>query len=141
MVRKAVSLSVVLVLAALVGASINLLWTPAQNWWAAAPQTLRAIERKARPISQFMSRVEVLTNRAFLITLIGTGGSWFFFNIATYGNAVSQPNAPLPPRRRLAISAEAEIVNTVSRVGSVTRPVNSECMNLKPAPTSGSANR
>jgi MFS transporter, PHS family, inorganic phosphate transporter len=34
---------------------------------------------------------EVLTNRAFLITLIGTGGSWFFFNIATYGNAVSQP--------------------------------------------------
>ncbi|BBX39577.1 MFS transporter [Mycobacterium simiae] len=34
---------------------------------------------------------EVLTNRHFLITLIGTGGSWFFFNIATYGNAVSQP--------------------------------------------------
>jgi predicted PurR-regulated permease PerM len=54
----------VLLLAALAGASINLLWTPAQNWWAAAPQTLRAIERKARPISQFMSRVEVLTNRA-----------------------------------------------------------------------------
>lgn len=34
---------------------------------------------------------EMLTNRIFLITLIGTGGSWFFFNIATYGNAVSQP--------------------------------------------------
>ncbi|OBJ11122.1 hypothetical protein A5625_09925 [Mycobacterium sp. 1465703.0] len=34
---------------------------------------------------------EVLTNRTFLVTLIGTGGSWFFFNIATYGNAVSQP--------------------------------------------------
>ncbi|WP_260860862.1 MFS transporter [Mycobacterium tilburgii] len=26
---------------------------------------------------------EVLTNRTFLITLIGTGGSWFFFSIAT----------------------------------------------------------
>ncbi|GLE50657.1 MFS transporter [Mycobacterium montefiorense] len=34
---------------------------------------------------------EMLTNRTFVITLIGTGGSWFFFNIATYGNAVSQP--------------------------------------------------
>ena len=34
---------------------------------------------------------EVLTNRTFLITLIGTGGSWFFYNIASYGNAVSQP--------------------------------------------------
>ena len=42
------------------------------------------------------------------------------------GSAVSQPNAPRPPRRRLAISAEAQIVNTVSRVGSVTRPVNTE---------------
>jgi predicted PurR-regulated permease PerM len=62
--RSVAALVVVLILAALVGASINLLWTPAQNWWAAAPQTLRAIERKARPISQFMSRVEVLTDRA-----------------------------------------------------------------------------
>ena len=62
--RSVAAFVVVLLLAALAGASINLLWTPAQNWWAAAPQTLRAIERKARPISQFMSRVEVLTNRA-----------------------------------------------------------------------------
>jgi predicted PurR-regulated permease PerM len=62
--RSVSAFVVVLILAALVGASINMLWTPAQNWWAAAPQTLRAIERKARPISQFMSRVEVLTNRA-----------------------------------------------------------------------------
>jgi predicted PurR-regulated permease PerM len=62
--RSVSAFVVVLILAALVGASLNLLWTPAQNWWATAPQTLKAIERKARPISQFMSRVEVLTNRA-----------------------------------------------------------------------------
>ena len=62
--RSVAALVVVLILAALVGTAINLLWTPAQNWWATAPQTLRAIERKARPISQFVSRVEVLTNRA-----------------------------------------------------------------------------
>ena len=29
--------------------------------------------------------------RAFLITLLGTAGSWFFFNVAVYGNSVSQP--------------------------------------------------
>lgn len=62
--RSVAALVVVLILAAVVGIAINLLWTPAQNWWATAPQTLRAIERKARPISQFMSRVEVLTDRA-----------------------------------------------------------------------------
>jgi MFS family permease len=32
-----------------------------------------------------------LTNRRVLITLLGTAGSWFFFNVAVYGNSVSQP--------------------------------------------------
>ena len=36
------------------------------------------------------------------------------------GSAVTQPNAPLPPRSRPAISTEAQIVNTVSSVGSAT---------------------
>jgi predicted PurR-regulated permease PerM len=61
------SLSAILVMAVLVGVigvSLNLLWTPAQNWWASAPQTLRTIERKVRPVSQFMTRVEALTDRA-----------------------------------------------------------------------------
>jgi predicted PurR-regulated permease PerM len=51
-------------LGTLVGTAINLLWTPAQNWWASAPTTLRTIEHKVRPLSQFMSRVEALTARA-----------------------------------------------------------------------------
>jgi predicted PurR-regulated permease PerM len=58
------ALAVMVLLTALIGASVDLLWAPAQNWWAAAPQTLRTIERKVRPISQFMSRVEALTTRA-----------------------------------------------------------------------------
>lgn len=32
-----------------------------------------------------------LDNRRVLITLLGTAGSWFFFNVAVYGNSVSQP--------------------------------------------------
>ncbi|HZZ47373.1 MAG TPA: MFS transporter [Pseudonocardia sp.] len=36
-------------------------------------------------------RPGILGDRTFLITLIGTAGSWFFFNVAVYGNSVSQP--------------------------------------------------
>ncbi|WP_051341752.1 MFS transporter [Pseudonocardia spinosispora] len=35
--------------------------------------------------------VALLRDRTFLITLTGTAGSWFFFNVAVYGNSVSQP--------------------------------------------------
>ena len=43
-----------------------------------------------------------------------------------HGSAAIQPTMPLPPRSRPAISAEAQIVNTVSSVGSVTRAVKAE---------------
>ncbi len=61
---------VMVLLAALIGVTLNLLWTPAQSWWNAAPSTLRVIERKVRPVSQFMSRVEALTSRADQLTEI-----------------------------------------------------------------------
>ena len=55
-----------------------------------------------------------------------------------HGNFVSHPSFPPPPRRRAAISTDAQMVNTVSSVGIVTNPVNTECRNLNPDPTSGS---
>ena len=61
---SAVLVLVLVVLVSLIAVSLNLLWTPAQNWWASAPQTLKTMERKVRPISQFMTRVEALTDRA-----------------------------------------------------------------------------
>jgi MFS transporter, PHS family, inorganic phosphate transporter len=33
----------------------------------------------------------LVRNRAFLVTLVGTGMSWLFYDIASYGNSVSQP--------------------------------------------------
>ena len=56
-----------------------------------------------------------------------------------HGSTAIQPNRPLPPRNRPAISTEAQIVNTVSSVGSATSAVKAEWMNLNPAPTCGSA--
>jgi MFS transporter, PHS family, inorganic phosphate transporter len=34
---------------------------------------------------------KALRSRPFQLTLLGTAGSWFFFNVAVYGNSVSQP--------------------------------------------------
>ncbi|HTT04605.1 MAG TPA: AI-2E family transporter [Steroidobacteraceae bacterium] len=55
---------VLLCLLGLVGGAVNLVWTPAQTWWDSAPRTLRTIERKLRPISRLVGRIEVLTDRA-----------------------------------------------------------------------------
>ena len=35
--------------------------------------------------------LKALRSRSFQLTLLGTAGSWFFFNVAVYGNSVSQP--------------------------------------------------
>jgi MFS family permease len=38
-----------------------------------------------------LSLRDMLRNKIFLITLVGTGVSWFFYDVASYGNSVSQP--------------------------------------------------
>jgi PHS family inorganic phosphate transporter-like MFS transporter len=41
------------------------------------------------PVGTRLARV--VRGRRFLLTLLGTAGSWFFFNVAVYGNSVGQP--------------------------------------------------
>src|ERR1700676_3133988 len=62
--RSASALLVLVVLASLIGGSVNLLWTPAQSWWASAPQTLKTIENRSRPVARLMNRIEMLSRRA-----------------------------------------------------------------------------
>ena len=47
------------------------------------PSTVRRASR--------MTFKEFITNRRYLLTLIGTAGTWFVFDYAYYGNAVSAP--------------------------------------------------
>ena len=54
----------------------------------AGTQTFTAPETSSEPIARTRS---ALSNRKVLITLIGTAGTWFFFNVAIYGSYVSQP--------------------------------------------------
>src|SRR4029077_17603669 len=62
--RSASAILVLAVLASLIGGSVNLLWTPAQSWWASAPKTLLMIERRSLPLPQLMNRIEMLFRRA-----------------------------------------------------------------------------
>jgi MFS family permease len=51
-------------------------------------QTFTAPETSSEPSAQTRS---AFSNRKVLITLLGTAGTWFFFNVAIYGSYVSQP--------------------------------------------------
>jgi predicted PurR-regulated permease PerM len=58
-----------ILLAALTAAAglTALVWTPSQQWYASAPQTLATIQRKVTPVATLMSRVEELTHRAYQV--------------------------------------------------------------------------
>ena len=62
--RSASAIVVLVVLVSLIGGSVNLLWTPAQSWWASAPKTLMIIETRSRPVARLMNRIEMLSSRA-----------------------------------------------------------------------------
>ena len=54
------SISAALIMAAILGILValgNFVWEPAQQWYAAAPHTVRLIEKKIRPFAQVMARV------------------------------------------------------------------------------------
>src|ERR1700753_2812958 len=57
------ALLLIAVLAVLAGV-INVVSVPAQQWFAAAPHTLRTIERKIRPIEQMVGRIDELRDSA-----------------------------------------------------------------------------
>jgi predicted PurR-regulated permease PerM len=61
------SVSAAVLVAAILGsmaAMVNFMSEPAQKWLAAAPHTVRLIERKIRPFEQIMSRIGELRNAA-----------------------------------------------------------------------------
>jgi predicted PurR-regulated permease PerM len=57
------ALILVLVLSAL-GGIVALMWTPAQDWFARAPQTMTIIKQKVSPIAKFMTRLDELRTNA-----------------------------------------------------------------------------
>jgi predicted PurR-regulated permease PerM len=65
----AIVMSVVFALAAV---AVNSAWTPATEWLARAPQTLRKIDPRLQPMREMFQRVDTLAQRAGQLTQGGT---------------------------------------------------------------------
>ena len=59
---------VMLVVFAAAGAAINAVWTPATEWLARAPQTLREIDPRLKPVREMFRRVDEVAERAGRLT-------------------------------------------------------------------------
>jgi predicted PurR-regulated permease PerM len=71
-VPRAIGAALILVfLLASVAGAVDLMWTPAQQWFAAAPQTMKVIKRKLSPAAKFITHVEDLRNSAGSIAATG----------------------------------------------------------------------
>jgi predicted PurR-regulated permease PerM len=55
---------ILIVVLGLLAGVVDLMWAPAQHWFAAAPQTMKVIKRKVSPAMKFISHVEELRSSA-----------------------------------------------------------------------------
>ena len=87
--RSAAAVLIFFIFLGFLGGAVNLLWTPAQAWWASAPKTVRTIERKLRPAARFMGRIEMLTDRTDQLVRAPTA--------PRAGSAAAGPRSAPPP--------------------------------------------
>jgi predicted PurR-regulated permease PerM len=66
---------VVAALVAVVGVGLNATWRPARDWLDTAPQTMRTLERKFRPVTRFIAKVESVSEQAERVTDPGAAGN------------------------------------------------------------------
>jgi len=66
--RSLSALLIVVIFLSILGGTVDLLWTPAQTWLAAAPRTAQVIQRKLGPAARIMQRIDAVTNRAGHLT-------------------------------------------------------------------------
>ena len=72
-VRRGLAVAIVLVVVfAAAAAAINAVWTPATEWLARAPQTMRQIDPRLKPLREMFRRVDDVAERAGRLTQGGT---------------------------------------------------------------------
>jgi predicted PurR-regulated permease PerM len=62
--RSVSAMLILLITVAAFGGAIDLLWTPAQHWFASAPQTLQTIRHRITPVARFMQHLDELRGSA-----------------------------------------------------------------------------
>jgi len=75
-IRRGFSVAIVmLVVFATAGMAVNAVWTPATEWLARAPQTMRKIDPRLQPLRQMFERVDDVASRAGRLTQGGAVAS------------------------------------------------------------------
>jgi len=62
--RGVSALLIVLITLAIIGGTVDVLWKPAQHWFASAPQTLQTIKQRITPLARFMQHLDELKGSA-----------------------------------------------------------------------------
>jgi predicted PurR-regulated permease PerM len=62
--RGVSALLILLISLALAGGAIDLVWKPAQHWFATAPETLQTIKQRITPLARFMRHLDELRGSA-----------------------------------------------------------------------------
>src|SRR5262245_37819890 len=75
MPRALGSALVLLALATVLAVSANAVWEPARNWLDTAPATMWTLERKLRPLTRFIAKIESVSNQAGQIATPATSAS------------------------------------------------------------------
>jgi predicted PurR-regulated permease PerM len=89
------ALILVFVLSA-IGGVMALMWAPAQDWFARAPQTMHVVKQKISPIAKFMNRVDELRKN--------------MDNLGAQGHAAA-PASPAPSPAASTVSAPALLLD------------------------------
>src|SRR3954462_14927240 len=67
--RRGLAVAIVMgVVFAAAGAAVNAVWSPATEWLSRAPQTLREIDPRLRPVREMFERVDYVAERAGRLT-------------------------------------------------------------------------
>ena len=102
---------ILLLISGMVWGAVDLLWTPAQQWYSGAPQTLRIIKGKVKPVAVFLQRVEELRSDSDPMALTPAGPSESV--VAKSSSTSGLPSLFIDATRNLIVSLTACIVTTL----------------------------
>jgi len=72
--RGASALLILVLSLALAGGAVDMVWKPAQHWFATAPATLQTIRQRITPLARFMSHLDELRGSADTLAAVRPGG-------------------------------------------------------------------
>jgi predicted PurR-regulated permease PerM len=78
---------ILMIFLGLIGLAVDQLWSPAQQWLADAPRTVRIISHKLGPVARVMHRIDAVTDRAGHLTDVSAG------TLSAPANGAAAPSA------------------------------------------------